>query len=62
MKFRVKIEDNIDKEYVKEGLRVFLAIDKAGQGISDKIKNNMRRLLRSIATKKQVGLHNLENW
>jgi len=38
MKFRVKIEDNIDKEYVKEGLRVFLAIDKAGQGISDKIK------------------------
>jgi len=54
MKFRVKIEDNIDKEYVKEGLRVFLAIDKAGQGISDKIKNNMRRLLRSIATKNKL--------
>ena len=54
MKFRVKLVDTIDKEYDKEGLRVFLAIDKAAQGISNKVKNNMRRLLRGIATKNNL--------
>ena len=54
MKFRVKLVDTIDKEYDKEGLRVFLAIDKARDGISIKIINNMRRLLRGIATKNDL--------
>ena len=55
MKFRVKIEnDDVDPIYVEKGLRVFLAIDKAAQGISNKIKNNMRRLLRTIATKNNL--------
>ena len=51
MKFRVKLVDTIDKEYDKEGLHDFLAIDKARDGISIKIINNMRRLLRGIAMK-----------
>ena len=54
MKFEVKIEDDEDRLYVKKGLRVFLSIDKAAQGISNKIKNNMLRLLRSIATKNNL--------
>jgi len=54
MKFEVKIEDDEDRLYVKKRLRVFLAIDKAGQGISNKVKNNMRRLLRGIATKNNL--------
>jgi len=54
MKFRVKLEDPIDEEYDKEGLHDFLAIDKARDGISIKIINNMRRLLRGIATKNDL--------
>ena len=54
MKFRVKLEDTIDKEYDKEGLHDFLAIDKARDGISIKIINNMRRLLRGIAMKNNL--------
>jgi hypothetical protein len=56
MKFRVKIDkdDPEDLDYAEKGLHVFLSIDKAGEGISNKVKNNMRRLLRSIATKNKL--------
>lgn len=48
------IEDDEDRLYVKHGLRDFLAIDKAGKGISDKIINNTKRLIRGISTKCKI--------
>jgi len=51
MKFNLVVEDEEDQSYVDRGLSEFLSIDKAGQGISDKIKSNARRLLRTIALK-----------
>jgi len=55
MKFRVKIEDDdVDPVYVEKGLHDFLAIDKAKDGISAEIINNIHYLLEGIATKNNL--------
>ena len=53
--FRVEVEDEEDQRYVDSGLETFLAIDKAGAGILDKMTSNSKKLLRNIAKK-----HNLD--
>jgi len=52
--FNVKIEDTIDREYEEKGLRVFLAIDKAKEGISNKIIEKIDFLLKGIANKNNL--------
>jgi hypothetical protein len=54
MKFNVNIEDPDDEKYEKLGLRDFLAIDKAKDGISAEIINNIHYLLEGIATKNNL--------
>jgi hypothetical protein len=52
--FNVNIDDTDDEEYVNEGLHDFLAIDKARDGISAEIINNIRSLLKGIAAKNNL--------
>lgn len=57
--------DDEDRLYVSKGLGEFLSIDKAGQGISQKIIENIENLLESIAVRHKLrwcvlNVHDLE--